>query len=173
MESQNKPEPWPLSVLQVVEPGVDGAFRHVEGLIRYLLEQDVRVHLAYSSQRDSEQLYELVNSVAKHGGQALDLKIGARPRPGDLLALAKLYKLARSTDVDVLHGHSSKAGVLTRVASKALGKPCLYTPHAYYGMSGRPGKKQSFYSAIERQLASWGHTINVSAEEQEFAGMNG
>ena len=75
--------PARVKVLLVAEPGVDGVFRHVEGLCRFLFSRDVAVHLAYSSERGSDSLRRLVDEVRARGGETLDLRVGpcARPAP--------------------------------------------------------------------------------------------
>ena len=159
-----------MRVLQVVEPGIDGVFRHVEGLVLYLIGSGVEVHLAYSSQRSSDRLIDLVSHVGRHGGQTLDLAVGNAPSPRDLRALVALRRLAASIQPDVVHGHSSKAGALVRIlALSGVAWPCLYTPNAYYGMSGATGPKATLFNSIERWLGRIGTTINVSEDEARWA----
>src|SRR5687768_928233 len=57
----------PMNVLLVTEPGVDGVFRYVDTLCRYLWEQRVGVHLAYSDRRGSDRLFNLVAEVSERG----------------------------------------------------------------------------------------------------------
>ena len=82
-----------MNVLEVVEPGVDGVFRHVEGLTRFLASSGVRVSLAYSDVRGSEGLRRLVAEVIASGGKALNLAVGNRPAASDLFAALKLRRL--------------------------------------------------------------------------------
>jgi glycosyltransferase involved in cell wall biosynthesis len=159
-----------MRVLQVVEPGIDGVFRHVEGLVQYLISRGVEVHLAYSSRRSSDRLIELVGHVGRHGGRTLDLEVGNAPAPGDLRALMALRRLAQEIRPDIVHGHSSKAGALVRLL--ALTSPswqCFYTPNAYYGMSGAKGPKTALFNLIERCLGRIGTSVNVSEDEARWA----
>ncbi|MEO6786195.1 MAG: glycosyltransferase, partial [Chthoniobacteraceae bacterium] len=94
-----------MKILLVVEPGVDGVFRHVEGLCRYLLQQGVSVHLAYSSVRGSDALVKLVNAVQSHGGKTLDMKVGNAPGLSDIRAFIRLRRLALLVRPDVVHSH--------------------------------------------------------------------
>ena len=52
-----------MNVLLVVEPGIHGVFRHVDGLSHFLFSRGVRVHLAYSSVRGWDALFRLVAAV--------------------------------------------------------------------------------------------------------------
>ena len=160
----------PLKVLIVVEPGLNGVFRHVEGLCDYLLQQDgVRVGLAYSSRRSSGALVALVERVKAAGCPVVDLGVTNAPRLGDALAFYRLAKLARVFRPDVIHSHSTKAGVLARCLRLCGFRIVqLYTPNAYYGMSPRGNVLDPLYNGIEMFLGRIGATINVSKSERQF-----
>ena len=105
-----------MNVLQVVEPGVDGVFRHVEGLTQFLSSRSLRVSLAYSDVRGSEGLRRLVREVEAHGGRTLNLEVGNKPGPRDVIAALKLRQLIREVRPDIIHAHSSNlfAGTLMK-----------------------------------------------------------
>lgn len=156
-----------MQILLVTEPGVDGVFRHVEALASFLLERGHQVHLAYSDVRGSDRLTQLVAKIAATGGRTANLAVGNAPGPGDVAALLKLRRLVQEARPDVIHAHSSKAGALVR----ALGvrTPVFYTPHAYYGLSGKGGAKSLVFNAVEAVLGRVGTTINLSEGEKGFA----
>lgn len=156
-------------VLLVVEPGVDGVFRHVEALSHFLLAKGFAVDLAYSDVRKSDRLMMLVEHIRAKGGSTLNLRVGNAPCFGDLRAFFGLLRFVRERKPDVIHAHSSKAGGLARGLA-VLGVPglFLYTPHAYYGMAGNRGLKAWFFNRVERWLGKIGTTINLSDGEVEF-----
>ena len=160
----------PLKVLIVVEPGSAGTFGHVEGLVHFLIERGQRVFLAYSSKRPGPNQPALINFVNSHGGKCLDLNVGNAPCAGDLSAFFRLRSLANEIQPDVIHSHSSKAGVLARALALA-GIKCrqLYTPHAYYGLADRGGLMNTLYNKVETVFGHVGQTINVSEDERDFA----
>ena len=159
-----------LKILLVVEPGLDGVFRHVEGLIGFLLQKGESVHLAYSSRRSGQGMAALVHRVSAAGGSVVDLRISNTPQPRDLPALIGLVRLIRKLRPDVVHAHSSKAGALLRMAAAITGhKRCFYTPHAYYGMAKPPTPRVAFFNWIERIAARVGTTIAISRDEASFA----
>jgi glycosyltransferase involved in cell wall biosynthesis len=159
-----------LTVLIVIEPGFAGAFGHVEGLIHYLVGENQRVHLAYSSRRPGPRLPALLDFVRSHAGKILDLDVGNAPSLGDFPAFLKLKKFAKEIQPDIIHSHSSKAGVLARaLAFSGIGARQIYTPHAYYGLAGRPGLKSAVFNAVESFFGRFGRTIAVSGDEREFA----
>lgn len=158
-----------FTVLIVVEPGLDGVFRHVEGLLDYLLKHGTRVHLAYSSRRSGAAMLQLVQRIRASGGEVADMKVTNIPQPGDLFALTRLSTLIRRVQPDVVHAHSSKAGALARLASLVFRKPrYLYTPHAYYGLAKPRWLRVSFFNAVERILGGRAHTIAISQDEANF-----
>ena len=156
-----------MRVLQVLEPGVDGVFRHVEGLVGYLAANGHEVGLAFSSRRGSPALDRLVRRVSDAGHPVLDLRVANAPQPGDVAALVRLARLIGRWRPDVVHAHSSKAGALARLLGPFFRCPVIYTPHAYFGM-GRAGLKASVFTAIERCLGGVGRTVHVSEDEAEF-----
>jgi glycosyltransferase involved in cell wall biosynthesis len=159
-----------MKVLQIVEPGIDGVFRHVEGLSRFLRDSGVGVSLAYSDVRGSIGLQRLVAEVQASGGRTLNLRVGNKPGLADLGAAAQLHQLIKELRPDVLHAHSSKAGGLLRLPFVApRSAPLFYTPHAYYGMAGRRGAGPWLFDGIERLLSRRGTTINISTDEATFA----
>ena len=159
-----------LRVLQVVEPGTDGVFRHVEGLCHFLLAAGHEVHLAYSSLRGSDRLLSLVRKVESAGGRCCDLRTGNSPGLSDFRALWRLQRLRRQSQPMIVHGHSSKAGGLARLLPLlGLRVPVIYTPNAYYGMGRTGGMKATIFNALERYLGRIGWTINVSEDEAEWA----
>lgn len=159
-----------MQILLVTEPGIDGVFRHVEALASFLMDRGHRVHLAFSDVRGSDRLKHLVTDVSAAGGQTVNLAVGNAPGPGDLAALLKLRRLVLEAKPDVIHAHSSKAGALTRaLVWLGIRQPVFYTPHAYYGLSGKSGMKPLLFNFIEAVLGRAGTTINLSAGERAFA----
>jgi glycosyltransferase involved in cell wall biosynthesis len=90
-----------------------------------------------------------------------------RPGPGDLRNLRLLARLAGSADV--IHGHSSKAGFLTRLAALVKGRSrrTLFTPHGWSFWAAQ-GAESRAYLALERAAARWCRfLVAVSAAERQ------
>lgn len=159
-----------MQILLVTEPGVDGVFRHVEALASFLLEREYRIHLAYSDVRGSDRLKQLVEKISAAGGKTVNLAVSNAPGPGDVAALLKLRRLVTEARPEVIHAHSSKAGALARaLVWLGVRQPVFYTPHAYYGLSGKGGMKSRVFNAVEAVLGRIGTTINLSEGERAFA----
>jgi len=73
----------------------------------------------------------------------------------DLRALFSLWRLLVREEPDVVHTHTSKAGILGRLAAKMAGAPCVvHTPHGhvFYGHFGPLASK--LFLVIERLMAT-------------------
>jgi glycosyltransferase involved in cell wall biosynthesis len=159
-----------LRILLVIEPGLDGVFRHVEGLVAVLLDRPVELHLAFSSRRCGRGMFKVAEQVRSAGGEVIDLRVSNVPTPFDLVALARLVVLIKRIQPDVVHSHSSKAGLLGRAAALLTGcQRNFYSPHAYYGMNKPPWPKVRFFNQIESVFGRFGKTVVISPDEARFA----
>ena len=71
----------------------------------------------------------------------------------DLLAFFELIICLRRIRPEIVSTHSSKAGVLGRLASRLLGIPIVFTAHGWAFTEGIGRIKQSFYSKIETVMS--------------------
>jgi glycosyltransferase involved in cell wall biosynthesis len=93
-----------------------------------------------------------------------------RPAPGDAASLRRLFPLVRRADV--VHGHSSKAGFLVRLAAAGAGRRsrCVFTPHGW-SFWATSGAEARMYRALERRAARWCSTIVAVSEHERSAGL--
>ncbi|WP_300773637.1 glycosyltransferase [uncultured Desulfovibrio sp.] len=69
---------------------------------------------------------------------------------------------------DVVHCHSSVAGILGRVAARLAGFPCVYTPHAYgFLRTDMSPWQRRLLRQLERLLARCG-TATIACGKEEF-----
>jgi glycosyltransferase involved in cell wall biosynthesis len=88
----------------------------------------------------------------------------------DFAALVRLRALIRRRDYDVVHGHSSKAGFLARVAGWLTGRATVYTPNALYFLSQEAGRRRSLYVSLERMARPFtSRFVAVSESEAKVA----
>ena len=85
-------------------------------------------------------------------------------------AIDQLTTLIRTNKPDVVHAHSSIAGVVARVAGQRVGVPVVYTVHGFGFKAEVPVVRRNMASLAERTLARWtSHMICVSKHERELA----
>ncbi len=91
----------------------------------------------------------------------------------DLRAIAKLRKVLRRFNPDIVHTHTAKAGLLGRLAARHLPNTALV--HTYHGMVFEgyfsPAKNRLII-AIERMLARYTHAIVALSEGQKMQLVN-
>ena len=163
-----------IKLLIISEPGSGGVKRHVMDLLNNLNKDRFEIIYAYSKKRaDKDYLseldelsYEIQIKEIHHLQQTISIK-------NDSLAFIEIFKLINYLKPDIVHCHSSKAGVLGRIAAKLLKVPkIIYTPHAYaFQNSNLSNLKKRFYLLVEKILAQYctTKTINVSYGEMKVA----
>jgi glycosyltransferase involved in cell wall biosynthesis len=148
-------------VLIVAQPGTGGVARHIIDLVSHLDAADNDVEVACPR---GTQLWEELQArriplrpFTAHRGPAIS----------DLLWLLRLLVLVRHADI--VHAHSSKAGVLVRLAAFLTGRRrrCLYTAHGWSFWSAT-GVMRRVYVLAERIAARWCQVVvAVSGFEAE------
>lgn len=71
----------------------------------------------------------------------------------DWRALQQLTRLVQSLNPDLIAAHSSKAGILSRLAAARTGKPCVFTAHGWAFSEGVSPLKSRVYQMAERFAA--------------------
>lgn len=139
----------------------------VEQYIRILLEHmDQRLfdNILIASPAYNERTYiRLVTSLEK---VEMKREIGM----ADIKAMLNVRKLIRTYHPDVVYAHSSKAGVIARLANIGLSSICIYNPHGWAFNMQCSSVKQHLYAAAERIAAFFCEAIIcISNAEVESA----
>jgi glycosyltransferase involved in cell wall biosynthesis len=165
-----------LRVLQVMRAPVGGLFRHVADLTHALAAQGHSVGLVVDSLANDAQTEGKLADLLPHA--TLGIHRFAMPRvlgAGDLSTPFAVRKLARSLDIDVLHGHGAKGGFYARLARIGSKAAALYTPHGGVLHFSRSSMSGRIFHRLERALmAQTGAIIFESAYAQAtYAGLIG
>lgn len=121
------PAPVIMHVLEALE---GGTARHVVDLVRHATTCRHEIvtpleRVGGATDADARP------AMAAAGATLHELAMRRDPiRAANAVALARLVGLVRARRPDVLHAHSSIAGLLARLAGAATGTPTVYTPHA-------------------------------------------
>ena len=136
-------------VLQVCEPPEGGATENVAQLALGLPADRFEVEVA--GPPGARGLEALANRGVRLWSLPL---VGGYSRPvEDARALGMLVRLLRRRRYDLVHLHSSKAGVLGRLAGRVAGVPVVYTPHCFPFIQGFSARRDQAATAVERGLA--------------------
>lgn len=90
----------------------------------------------------------------------------------DLLAVVRLRRLFRSARVDLVHTHSSKAGILGRLAARLAGVPAIvHTVHGWSFNDTQAAAIRASYVRLERLAARWTRRLVVVAAGDREKGL--
>ena len=156
-----------LKVFQVIEcGGPGGAGNQVAALCNGLDAKRFDVGLVYAVRSGEPEDYRALCSGAKSAIHIPEFTREISPLK-DLKALWRLYRLFKAEKPDVVHAHSSKAGVLARLAAKLAGVPKIfYSPRGYgFLQQDRSAPARALYRLIERCMAFIGEIVAISPSE--------
>lgn len=156
-------------VLQLFEPPDGGVAQHVLDLSLGLGDHGWEVELAGSGDAIIWPTVEQAGLTVHRFG----FVHGYRRPSSDVRVLRRLVPFLRAHRYDLVHCHSSKAGVSGRVAAGFARTPAVYTPHGFAFKAGHPALRAAFVG-IERALAlRAARIICVSEDERRLAGRMG
>ncbi len=159
----------PLKILHVVEATFAGVGRHVLDLAACQSQAGHEVHVVHSLTREDAAFRErkaALSSVRWHPMRSRNV-----PAPGDPATLWTISRICRRRGIDIVHGHSTKGGLLARLAATGAGTGTVYTPNAFYSMNPALGAlPRRAVGRIERALsARTDRIVVVSPEERDHA----
>ncbi len=119
----------PLKILQILRSPIGGLFRHVVDLSTELIARGHEVGIVLDGKYNNAQSDGLMAGIKP------SLKLGVHILPmsrvldfSDITTPLKIRNLAKSLNIDVLHGHGAKGGVNARFA-RHKNSVAIYTPH--------------------------------------------
>lgn len=146
-------------VVEVFEPAAGGVPEYVASLSEGLLGRGWRVTVLAPARTP------VLGRLAAAGAEIATFPFRHRPAPSDATAVLRLARLCRS-DVDLVHGHSTKASLVAAGASRLSGVPSVYTPHAWAFVGAGSPQAAALYTAFERAMAQTHRAIVAVAEEE-------
>lgn len=160
-----------LRVMHVMEATIGGTRRHLVDVAREQTRLGVSVDVVASAERTADFRRDLAE-LEREGVRVVELPMVREIRPrADWRHLKALERELAARRPDVVHTHSSKAGVLGRLASleRSIGVR-VHTPHTFaflfHAMFGRV--ERTLFRQIERGLAqATAAVIAVSESEGE------
>ncbi len=88
----------------------------------------------------------------------------------DIAAFQQCRRLIRNIQPDLVHAHTSKAGLLGRAAAKVSSIPSVFTAHTWCFTEGTSWKWKLIGTPLERLAGGWcGRIINVSDANRHLA----
>ena len=150
-------------VLIVSQATVDGVAICIRDLVHAAFSAGYQVTVACPPTGDLPAWAE------ERGAVWQQLNMRRSPHPSDILAVVRLRRLARTHDL--VHLHSSKAGVVGRLAVASLGSrrpPVLFTPHGWSWLVG--GWLAPLYRQTERLMLPLAAVVVAVSDEERANG---
>jgi glycosyltransferase involved in cell wall biosynthesis len=140
-------------IVHVFEALEAGTSRHVVDLVRHV--HTVRHFVVAPERRVGSLTDETAIARLKDAGATIHfLPMRRTPwSPNNALALAKLRRHLRILEPDVVHGHASIGGLLSRLAAVGLGRPRVYTAHGITHVRAGRAVERSLRYLTERFVA--------------------
>lgn len=156
-----------MKILLILECSGGGSGKHVVDLARELIRLGCSVTLVYSGTRAMSDFCHEIKSVANLNVIRVDMY--RSPCPSDVITLIKLRNIIKNYGpFDVIHGHSSKAGALARLAAIGMSGVSVYTPHAFRTLDPSLSTvSYKLYSIVERLLSGLGDGIILVSEGEK------
>jgi glycosyltransferase involved in cell wall biosynthesis len=162
-----------MKLLEFVEAAATGVGRHVIDLSEGLLARGHEVHLLYSGLRSDNVFVSDLHRIRAHRGLHLfHIPMQRKPSWNDVAVVGKLRRyLRRNGPFDLVHCHSTKAGLIGRLGLLGHSVKRLYTPHMFFSMDPlQRGLGKRSVGLLEAGLSKiCNGVIVVSSEEYKHA----
>ncbi|MGU8151488.1 glycosyltransferase [Clostridium perfringens] len=157
-----------MKIVHVVEGFGGGVYSFLVDLCNSLAEEN-EVVLIYAIREQTPKNFkkDFSNKI-----KLVNLSMSRNINPiNDLKSIFRLIKILNCEKADIVHLHSSKAGVLGRVASKLLKykkEKVFYNPHGYAFLQENVSlHKRKFYFFVEKFMSKV-NGINVAVSKGEY-----
>ena len=135
-------------ILFVVEAMGGGVFTYIVDLSNELVKT-YDMYVAYAVRPQTPKNYQDYFDNRIHLIEVKNFTRSINPLK-DLKAIPEVKKIAAEVHPDIIHLHSSKAGVIGRIAFNGKNIPLFYTPHGYsFLMENYKPLKRWIFKAIE------------------------
>jgi len=161
-----------MNVLILITRGdtIGGAQMHVKDIAKKLQEDGHEVTVLFGSEGVFSKLlaelgihYYVIDNLVRQINVVQDLK-----------ALKSIVNKIKSIQPDIIAIHSSKTGIIGRIAAKITATPVVFTAHGWAFTEGVSPKKRTFYRWIEKfGMFFSDRIITVSNYDKQLALKNG
>ncbi len=155
----------PLILILITKADIGGAQVHVLEILKRLNERYLFVLATGEQDYLTEQAKNLGIEVRVLDHLKRPIKL-AEDRRG----LVECISLLREIKPDLLHTHSSKAGVIGRLAAWRVGIPSLFTAHGWAFTVGAPALQRAYGLLVESVLCRLvGRVVTISDFDFQLA----
>ena len=154
-------------ILYVVEAMGGGVFTYIVDLANELVNE-FDMYIAYAVRPQTPSNYKEYFDKRIHLIEVMSFCREIKPAQ-ELKAIKEVKSIAEQVKPDIIHLHSSKAGVIGRIVFNGKDIPLFYTPHGYsFLMANYKPAKRIMFKAIETVMAKRNcTTISCSLGEHQ------
>lgn len=122
-----------MHVALILEATAGGARKHVRYLAGGLRRAGVQVDLVLSPLHADPDFDADLQFYREQACSVYLVDLTKGPSPGDLAAIKRVRQILERREPDVVHTHCAKAGLVGRLAARALPRVrVVHTPHSYF-----------------------------------------
>ncbi len=159
-----------VKVLHISEPFISGIYTYIKHIAHFSENQNIQTFVIYSNKRNNiinDELKSDFNENTTFFKVAMDREISFI---NDFISFIKIIKVIYKIKPDVIHLHSSKAGVIGRVAGILYPKAKLfYTPNGYsFIREDISSIKKIFFRFLENLITKIFLGTIIACGDQEF-----
>lgn len=160
-----------IKILHILEATIGGTRTHLNYLVRNLDQEKFEIAVIVSAKRTAAFCQD-ISAMKRLGIRVFEIDmIRQISLIQDLKSFFKIFFILKKHRFEIIHTHSSKAGVLGRVSAKLTRAPViLYSPHAF-AFLGYPNRISHFILRKIEQILGKITTkiICVSESEKQIA----
>lgn len=157
-----------MKIVQIITrmDDVGGAQIHVRDIVEELQNSGHQIYLITG---DKENIHKEIEGTGTRLINSQHLIRNLSP-VSDIKAILELRKYLKEIKPDLVATHSSKAGIVGRIAGWSLGIPTIFTAHGWAYTDGVSPQKRKLYILIEK-MTGWisKGVITVSDYDQKLA----
>ena len=142
-----------------------GASVHLLDLAKGMIEKGHQVHILVGGTGAFTEALEK-NNIAYTSLTHLKRELSVQY---EVLGYVEIKKQLKQLKPDIVHCHSTKAGLIGRLAAKSLNIPVVFTAHGWVFTDGVGGTKQKVYAKLESILCKISDgIITVSEFDRQY-----
>jgi glycosyltransferase involved in cell wall biosynthesis len=146
-------------IVFILQGGKGGTQEYIKMLLKYLDRNKYQITVICHG-----EVYEELNSLGYNVHYVEMVRNISILK--DLVSLKNVLCYLKNNKVDIVYSHSSKGGVLGRIAARLLNIPNLYNPHGWSFNMKTSERKKHFYILIEKIISRFADKIIMISEAE-------
>lgn len=162
-----------IKVLHISETFASGVYTYIKQVCQFLAkDKGFEIYVAYSNERIENEQEDVILQEFPSNVTFFKLNLHREISPiSDFKGVLAIRNLIKKIKPNIVHLHSSKAGILGRISSLGLKKDTcfFYTPHGYSFIREDISKnKQCFFYNIEKYITKLFGGVILACGDSEY-----